>query len=264
MDMSWLIDERKTMEAKTVTACLIIIGDEILSGRTIDANLPYLAKKLGEIGIRVAESRVVPDDEQEIIDAVNICRAKHDYVFTTGGIGPTHDDITAAAIAKAFGRPFGRHAEAEARLLAYYPPEKVNEARMSMADMPEGADLIDNPVSIAPGFRVENVHVMAGVPKIMQGMLDNILPTLKGGDVVLSRSVTIFMPEGELATHLGKLQDNHPELDVGSYPFFGSEGPGSTIVFRGTAKDRIDEAANSLLALVTERGIRTIDGPARS
>jgi molybdenum cofactor synthesis domain-containing protein len=252
------------MNKRTVTACLIIIGNEILSGRTVDANLPHLAKKLGEIGIRLAEVRVVPDDEAEIVDAVNTCRAKHDYVFTTGGIGPTHDDITAAAIARAFGRPFGRTAEAEARLLAYYPPEKVNEARMSMADMPEGAVLIDNPVSIAPGFRVDNVHVMAGVPTIMQGMLDNVLPTLKGGPVVLSRSVTLFMPEGEIAGHLGKLQDEHPVLDIGSYPFFGSEGPGSTIVFRGTDQARIDQAATTLLALAAELGVRVIDGPARS
>ncbi len=252
------------MSEKPVTACLIIIGNEILSGRTVDANLPYLAKALGEIGVRLAEARVVADDEAEIVDAVNSCRIKHDYVFTTGGIGPTHDDITSAAIAKAFDRPFGRNAEAEALLLAYYPPEKVNAARMSMADMPEGAALIDNPVSIAPGFRVENVYVMAGVPKIMQAMLDNILPTLKGGAVVLSRSVTAFLPEGELALHLQKLQDEHAELDIGSYPFFGSAaGPGSTIVFRGTDKSRIDQAAEALLTIANELSVRVIDGPAR-
>ncbi|MEM8949041.1 MAG: molybdopterin-binding protein [Pseudomonadota bacterium] len=253
------------MSEKSVTACLIIIGNEILSGRTVDANLPHLAKALGEIGVRLAEARVVSDDEAEIVDAVNTCRAKHDYVFTTGGIGPTHDDITAAAVAKAFGRSFGRNAEAEKRLLDYYPPEKVNEARLSMADMPEGAVLIDNPVSIAPGFRVENVHVLAGVPKIMQAMLDNIIPTLKGGPIIISRSVTVFMPEGELALHLRKLQDDHAELDIGSYPFFGStSGPGSTIVFRGTDQAQIDQAAETLLATVTDLGARTIDGPART
>ena len=169
-----------SLERTTVTASLIIIGNEILSGRTTDANLPYLAKALGEIGIRLTEARVVSDDEVEIVGAVNACRSKYDYVFTTGGIGPTHDDITAACVAKAFGRSYGRNTEAEARLLAYYPPEKVNDARMSMADMPDGVTLIDNPVSIAPGFRIENVFVMAGVPKIMQAMLDNILPTLQG------------------------------------------------------------------------------------
>ena len=251
------------MQEKAVTACLIIIGNEILSGRTVDANLPYLAKALGEIGIRLAEARVVPDGEDEIVDAVNTCRGKHDYVFTTGGIGPTHDDITAAAIAKAFDLPFGRNKEAEALLLAYYPPERVNEARMSMADIPEGAQLIDNPVSIAPGFRIENVHVLAGVPKIMQVMLDNILSTLKGGAVVLSRSITVFMPEGEIAVYLTKLQDEHPHVDIGSYPFFGSAGPGSTIVFRGTDQDQIDQAAQALLALTAGLGTKVIDGAAR-
>ena len=167
--------------SKPVTACLIIIGNEILSGRTIDANLPHIAKVLGQVGIRLAEARVVADDEAAIVDAVNTCRARHTYVFTTGGIGPTHDDITAACIAKAFGRPFGRNPEAERRLLAFYPPERVNEARMSMADMPEGVELIDNPVSVAPGFRIENVYVLAGVPKIMQAMLDLVLPKLEGG-----------------------------------------------------------------------------------
>jgi molybdopterin-biosynthesis enzyme MoeA-like protein len=135
---------------------------------------------------------------------------------------------------------------------------------MSMADMPEGAELIDNPVSTAPGFRVENVHVMAGVPKIMQAMLENVLPTLKGGEVVLSRSVTVFLPEGELAPHLSKLQDKHADLDIGSYPFFGSDGPGSTIVFRGTAQSVIDQAANALIDTASTLGARLIDGPARS
>jgi molybdenum cofactor synthesis domain-containing protein len=178
--------------SKPVTACLIIIGNEILSGRTVDANLPHIAKVLGQVGIRLAEARVVADDEAAIVDAVNTCRARHTYVFTTGGIGPTHDDITAACIAKAFGRPFGRNAEAERRLLAFYPPERVNEARMSMADMPEGVELIDNPVSVAPGFRIENVFVLAGVPKIMQAMLDLVLPKLEGGVKVHARAATIY------------------------------------------------------------------------
>ncbi|MEO1227247.1 MAG: competence/damage-inducible protein A, partial [Pseudomonadota bacterium] len=157
-----------------VTAALIIIGNEILSGRTTDANLPYIAQTLNGWGIQLAEARVVPDIETEIIDAVNACRRKHHYVFTTGGIGPTHDDITATTIAKAFGRAMERNAEAERRLLAYYPPEKVNAARMKMADMPEGVALIDNPVSVAPGFIIDNVHVLPGVPKIMQAMLQEL------------------------------------------------------------------------------------------
>ncbi len=252
-----------TSSKKQVTACLIIIGNEILSGRTVDANLPHIAKALGEIGIRLAESRVVPDDEGEIIDAVNTCRAKHDYVFTTGGIGPTHDDITAACIAKAFGRKFGRNTEAEARLLAFYPPEKVNDARMSMADMPDGVTLIDNPVSIAPGFRIENVFVMAGVPRIMQAMLENIIPTLEGGTKLLSRSITVFLPEGELAEPLGELQGRYGDLEIGSYPFFGSQGPGSTIVFRGTDQDDIDKAAADLLALAQIKEAKVIEGSVR-
>src|ERR687891_2389330 len=175
---------------KPVTACLIIIGNEILSGRTVDANLPYIANALGSIGVRLAEARIVPDIEAEIAGAVNACRKKHTYVFTTGGIGPTHDDITARSIARAFGLPFGRNAEAERRLLAYYPPERVNEARMKMADTPEGAELIDNPVSIAPGFTVENVHVLPGVPSILQAMLAGLKPRLRGGAVVHSRTLT--------------------------------------------------------------------------
>jgi molybdenum cofactor synthesis domain-containing protein len=244
-----------------ITACLIIIGNEILSGRTVDANLPYVAKALGTIGVRLAEVRVVADDEAAIVDAVNICRARHTYVFTTGGIGPTHDDITAACIATAFGRKFGRHPEAERLLLAFYPPERVNDARMSMADMPEGAELVDNPVSVAPGFKLENVYVLAGVPKIMQAMLDGILPTLKGGAKVLSRSITVFAPEGDVAAGLGQIQAQHPELDIGSYPFFRPTGPGTTVVFRGTEQAEIDVAAEALLAMAGALGAKTTEEP---
>jgi molybdenum cofactor synthesis domain-containing protein len=245
-----------------VTACLIIIGNEILSGRTVDANLSYIATRLGEIGIRMAEARVVPDDETMIVEAVNTCRARHAYVFTTGGIGPTHDDITAACVAKAFGRRVERHPEAERRLLAYYPPERVNAARMSMADMPEDAVLIDNPISVAPGFRIENVHVLPGVPKIMQAMLDGLLPTLKGGERVLSRAITVLAPEGDVAAGgLGDIQADFPMLEIGSYPFWRPEGPGTTIVFRGTDRTRIDAAADVLLGLAGRIGAETREDP---
>jgi molybdenum cofactor synthesis domain-containing protein len=239
-------------QSKPVTAALIIIGNEILSGRTQDANLPWLASHLGEVGIRMMEARIVPDIEAEVVEAVNACRAKHTYVFTTGGIGPTHDDITSACIAKAFGRRFGRNPEAERRLLAYYPPERVNEERMSMADMPEGAELIDNPVSVAPGFRLDNVYVLPGVPKIMQAMVLELLPVLAGGTKMLSRTITVFAPEGDVARGLGAIQAKFPELEIGSYPFFRVQGPGTSIVIRGLDRERIDRAAAALYALADE------------
>ncbi len=245
--------------SKPVTACLIIIGNEILSGRTVDANLPHIAKVLGQVGIRLMEARVVADDEAAIVDAVNTCRARYRYVFTTGGIGPTHDDITARCIAKAFGRPFERNAEAERLLLAFYPPERVNEARMSMADMPEGAELIDNPVSTAPGFRIENVYVMAGVPKIMQAMLDLVVPKLEGGVKMHARAVTVYAPEGTLATGLGLIQERFAALEIGSYPFFRPSGPGATIVLRGTDPAEIDQGVEALYALAAELGAETKD-----
>jgi molybdenum cofactor synthesis domain-containing protein len=245
-----------------ITACLIIIGNEILSGRTLDANLSYIATRLGEIGVRMAEARIVPDDETAIVEAINACRARHTYVFTTGGIGPTHDDITGACIAKAFGRRYERNREAERRLLAYYPPERVNEARMSMADMPEGVELIDNPISVAPGFRIENVHVLPGVPKIMQAMLDGVLPTLKGGPKVQARAITVLAPEGDVAAAgLGDLQARFPTLEIGSYPFWRPEGPGTTIVLRGTDRALIDGAAVELLQLAARLGAETREDP---
>jgi molybdenum cofactor synthesis domain-containing protein len=245
-----------------VTACLIIIGNEILSGRTVDANLSYIASRLGEAGIRMAEARVVADDEAAIAEAVNACRARHNYVFTTGGIGPTHDDITAQSIAKAFGRRFERNPEAERRLLAYYPPERVNAARMSMADMPEGVELIDNPISVAPGFRIENVHVLPGVPQIMQAMLDGLLPHLQGGARVRSRAITVLAPEGDVAAAgLGDIQARFPGLEIGSYPFWRPEGPGTTIVFRGTDQAQIDAAAEALLELAARLDAETRENP---
>jgi molybdenum cofactor synthesis domain-containing protein len=251
-----------TETALPVTACLIIIGNEILSGRTVDANLPYVAEKLGAVGIRMMEVRVIADDEAAIVEAVNACRARYTYVFTTGGIGPTHDDITSASVAKAFGRRYLRHPEAERRLLAYYPPERVNPARMKMADMPEGAELIDNPVSVAPGFRIENVHVLPGVPKIMQAMLDGLLSTLSGGAKLLARAVTVFAPEGDVANAgLGDIQARFPALEIGSYPFWRPEGPGTTIVFRGTDQHVIDEAAEAFLSMALAIGAQTREDP---
>ncbi|HEX6013786.1 MAG TPA: molybdopterin-binding protein [Geminicoccaceae bacterium] len=247
------------MSERTVTAALVIIGNEILSGRTRDENLAFLAEELNGIGIQLREARVVPDAEADIVEAVNACRARHDHVFTTGGIGPTHDDITAASVAKALDRPLVRHPEAERRLLAYYPPEKVNEARMKMADTPEGAELIDNPVSVAPGFTVENVHVLPGVPSILRAMLPGLKPRLQGGAVVHSRTITVFCPEGELARPLGEIQARHPTVEIGSYPFMRQDRFGTSVVLRSVDEAAIAATADEILAEVRERGVEVLD-----
>ena len=206
---------------KAPTAAFLIIGNEILSGRTQDLNLVHLAARLGERGIRMGEARVVPDTEASIVTAVNELRAAYDLVFTTGGIGPTHDDITADCIGMAFGLPVAVDAEAERRLAAFCDERgiELNADRLRMARVPEGAGLIDNPVSIAPGFVVGNVYVMAGVPRIMQAMLDVVLPSLPCGPVVESLSVVVLdLGEGDIATPLRALQSRWPSVDIGSYP----------------------------------------------
>ena len=207
------------MSERTVTACLIIIGNEILSGRTQDANLAYLAKRLNEWGIRLTEARVIPDAEETIVATVNEVRAKFDYVFTTGGIGPTHDDITSECMAKAFGLKHGVHPEARALLEAHYEPGELNESRLRMAMTPEGAQLITNAVSWAPGFQVENVFVLAGVPKVMQSMLDGLRERLSGGAAMRSCALRVELPEGVLAQGLRVLQARYPAVEMGSYPF---------------------------------------------
>lgn len=247
------------MSERTVTAALIIIGNEILSGRTQDANLAFLATELNEAGIQLREVRVVPDAEADIVEAVNALRARFDHVFTTGGIGPTHDDITSASIAKALDLPYGRHPEAERRLLAYYPPEKVNPARMKMAETPEGAELIDNPVSVAPGFTIANVHVLPGVPSILQAMWPGLRPRLKGGAVVMSKTITVFCPEGEIAKPLGEIQARHPTVEIGSYPFMRQERFGTSLVLRSVDAAAIDAAAEAVLTEAQARGIEVLD-----
>lgn len=237
------------------TAALLIIGNEILSGRTKDANLPYLAEKLGGIGISLREVRVVPDIGKEIIAAVRALSARYTYVFTTGGIGPTHDDITAGCIAEAFDTVLERNPEAVAMLSSHYDdPAQLTEARLKMAEIPVGATLIENPVSKAPGFKIANVHVMAGVPKIMQGMLDNILPTLQGGTPVSSGSVTGAVREGDIATPLGALQEANPGVDIGSYPYYRDGQFGTTIVVRGTDVPLVEAVADQVFTLMTELG----------
>ncbi len=234
------------------TAVILIIGNEILSGRTQDVNLNWLARELAELGILLKEARVVRDEEAAIAEAVNSLRKQHTYVFTTGGIGPTHDDITTACVAKAFGRKVVRSKQAEARLLAHYEPSQVNPARMRMADVPEGAELIENPVSAAPGYCVENVYVLAGVPVIMQAMFAAIRPRLKGGAKLLSRTVSAFITEGMIATELSTIQDRHKEVEIGSYPFMRAGKLGVSIVLRGTDSAKLQATAKEVHALMAK------------
>jgi molybdenum cofactor synthesis domain-containing protein len=239
---------------KTPTAAVLIIGNEILSGRTQDANLSYIAQKLGEIGVAVREVRVVPDIEGEIIAAVNDLRARYDHVFTTGGIGPTHDDITSFCIAKAFGLPLELNEEALDRLTRHYPTGKLNEARRRMAMIPPTATLIDNPISAAPGFRLENVYVLPGVPRIMQAMLDGLLPFISGGPAIRSRIVATALLEGTIAADLGAVQDAFPDIDIGSYPYFRAGAFGVSLVLRGTDINRLEAATQAVVAMIEKLG----------
>jgi molybdenum cofactor synthesis domain-containing protein len=236
------------------TAAVLIIGNEILSGRTQDVNLNWIAAKLVARGIRLAEARVVPDIEDEIVAAVRALSDRYDYLFTTGGIGPTHDDITADSIGKAFGVPVIVHPEAKARLEAHYGVGNVSPARMRMARMPEGAALIDNPVSKAPGFRVRNVFIMAGVPAIMRAMLDSMIPTLAEGAPIHQRSIACHIAESVLAEPLGAIQDRHPEVDIGSYPWYRDGTSGVSLVARGTDADALDVVAGEISAMIRNLG----------
>jgi molybdenum cofactor synthesis domain-containing protein len=232
------------------SACLIIIGNEILSGRTQDKNLSWIAKELNETGIRLTEARVIPDIEDTIIETVNLCRKNHAYVFTTGGIGPTHDDITSAAIAKAFGVPLEKNNDAVAILERHYDKLKLNEARLKMAHMPRGAALILNPVSAAPGFRMENVYVMAGVPEIMQAMFGQVKHELRGGAKMLSKTISAYITEGNIAAGLSAIQDRYPDVEIGSYPFVRQNQLGTSLVARSTDAKRIEAASAEIKALL--------------
>ncbi|NMM44754.1 competence/damage-inducible protein A [Rhodospirillaceae bacterium KN72] len=240
----------------SVRAAVIVIGDEVLSGRTHDKNLPYIAETLSAIGIGLGEARIIPDDPAVIVRTVREMSAGFDYVFTTGGIGPTHDDITADCVAEAFGVPIGENAEARRRLEVHYADTglELNAARLRMARIPEGAELIDNPVSAAPGFRIGNVHVMAGVPRIMQAMLSGILPTLKGGAPLLSISVRSPLQEGKAAESLGKLAQAMPDLSFGSYPAWTSTAFQLTIVVRGSDPTRLEAGAAAVESLIRDLG----------
>ncbi|MGR3572746.1 competence/damage-inducible protein A [Brevirhabdus sp.] len=237
------------------TAAMLVIGDEILSGRTRDANMHHLAGELTGHGVDLKEVRVVSDDHAAIVSALNDLRRAWDVVFTSGGIGPTHDDITADAIADAFGLGIDVRDDARAILAAHYARSgtKLNPARLRMARIPDGATLIDNPVSAAPGFTVENVHVMAGVPAIFQAMVASVLPRIIGGAPVLSRSVRIERGEGDIAGPLSALAAAHPDLSLGSYPFQGPNGRyGSNVVLRGSDAQALQTAVDALLAAFPE------------
>lgn len=229
-------------QEKNYTAAMIVIGNEILSGRTLDKNTQHVAIKLNEIGVTLREAATIPDIPDKIIETVQRFAKEYDYVFTTGGIGPTHDDITAETVAEAFGLKMEENPQARQLLEAHYA-EDLTDARLKMAQIPVGARLIQNPVSAAPGFIVENVHVMAGIPKIMHAMLDNVLPNLVGGEPVLSESVSCFLPESEMANDLTDIQRDYPDLDVGSYPFFKDGHHGLSVVVRGTDIGMVKNAA---------------------
>jgi molybdenum cofactor synthesis domain-containing protein len=239
---------------KIYTACVLIIGNEILSGRTQDDNLAYIAKGLAQAGVVLKEARVIPDIEAVIVRHVNELRAQYDYLFTTGGIGPTHDDITSECVAKAFGVKWTLHPEAHKIFLSLYKPEDLNEARLRMAHTPEGASLIPNPVSRAPGFQMGNVYVMAGIPRVMQAMFDSVKPMLKGGPPVLSRTVGCDLPEGTIAKNLGAIQARFADIDIGSYPFYRRGSFGTSLVLRGRESQRLDAAAQEVAAMVRELG----------
>ena len=235
-------------------AALIIIGNEILSGRTKDKNLAYLAEWLNEIGIQLYEVRVIRDDENEIIDCVNLLRRKYNYVFTTGGIGPTHDDITTESIAKAFNVELETNPEALKILQSYYKEGELNEARLKMTLLPKGAELVENPVTKAPGFKMKNVFVMAGIPSIMQGMLEGAKIFLKIGNKMTSKSIDVFMPESYVAEELSKIQDNYPEVEIGSYPFNKEGQFGTSLVMRSANLNTLELCASDVTEMAKKLG----------
>ena len=245
--------------SRIYTAALLVIGDEILSGRTQDANLAYLAKWLGVQGIRLAEARVVADDHAAIGAAVNALRTSHDYLFTTGGIGPTHDDITVDAIAAALGVAVVVHPAAKAILTRYYG-DKLTDARLRMARVPEGAELIENPRTGAPGIRHGNIFIMAGVPSITQGMLAALDGTLQGGAPVISRTVAAWTAESAVAATLQAVERAHPGTQIGSYPFWREGRTGANFVIRATDADVLAACAAALLAALAAAGIAPVDG----
>ncbi len=244
------------MTESNPSAALIIIGNEILSGRTQDLNLNYIAKNLAQIGVSFLETRVIPDIEADIIKTVNDLKKKYDYVFTTGGIGPTHDDITTKSIAKAFGLNLVLNEEIAEELRQFYASNgrEMNEARLKMAYFPQGACLLKNPLSSAPGFKIDNVFVMAGIPKIMQAMFVHALSLIKHGKQILSKEVSAIVGESSIAKELAEIQNKYPEVDIGSYPFTQEGKFATSIALRSTNQDKLDLAYEEVKVLLKANG----------
>ena len=242
-----------------VNAAILIIGNEILSGRTQDTNTSTLAIWLNSIGVKVNEVRIISDTEKTIVDTLNLLRRTNDYVFTTGGIGPTHDDITAQSVSKAFGLKYEIHKEAFKILEAYYNPGEFNEGRQKMVMMPENANLILNPTSGAPGFSVENVFCLPGVPSILKSMLGGIKNKIVGGDPILSHTISLRTVESEIANSLTKVQDQNKDVEIGSYPFFHAGKLGVSIVLRSENQSKIDMCNSQILKFIKEKKIEIVD-----
>jgi len=241
-----------TTDSVSPTACVLLIGNEILSGKTQDVNLQYLGSQLASLGVRLLEARVLPDDEEIIVATVNECRANFGYVFTTGGIGPTHDDITAQCIADAFGRKLILDEDAVACLRR--GSFELNEARLKMARVPEGSTLIENPLSNAPGFRVENVFVLAGVPSIARAMFETIAADLAAGDPIYSKNVDIYLREGDIAGPLENIASKYGDIEIGSYPFKREGRFGANLVVRGTDEQQLEKVLEEIIATMTDLG----------
>ena len=242
-----------------VNAAILIIGNEILSGRTQDTNTSTLAIWLNSIGVKINEVRVIPDVEKKIIDTLNNLRKTNDYVFTTGGIGPTHDDITAESVSKAFGLKYEIHEEAFKILQEYYKPGEFNEGRQKMVKMPENAKLILNPTSGAPGFSVENVFCLPGVPSILKSMLGSLKNDIVGGEPILSHTISLKTVESEIANSLSKVQNENRDVEIGSYPFFHAGKLGVSIVLRSEHQSKIDICNSQILEFVKEKKIEIVN-----
>jgi len=242
-----------------VNAAILIIGNEILSGRTQDTNTSTLATWLNSIGVKVGEVRVIPDIEKTIVDTLNLLRTTYDYVFTTGGIGPTHDDITAESVSKVFNLKYEIHKEAYEILEAYYMPGEFNEGRQKMVWMPENANLILNPTSGAPGFSVENVFCLPGVPSILKSMLGGLTNRIVGGEPILSLTISLRTIESEIANSLKKVQNENKDVEIGSYPFFQAGKLGVSIVIRSEDQSKIDNCNSQIIKFVNQKKIEVVD-----